>query len=230
VEKFKYMFEAFFDLEKNNLVEQNDIEAFVEKMRAYAGWEKGSKQAAHLKDVEATFYECVQDQIKAEYLAEDGDPEEAQLPWDEAFKRHEKIDVSQMNLTQWLNMWGRLCYKSAGIADFPIWVQLLPDILFQVMDRDQDGILSYNEVKNFYHQFVGIGNEEELNRISKEGYRVLTANGDYILNRNHYFFCFANFLLGKSIYGPGKYIFGVFDNRELNESYKVIYNVDETDD
>ena len=54
--------------QQNNLVEQNDIEAFVEKMRAYAGWEKGSKQAAHLKDVEATFYECVQDQIKAEYL------------------------------------------------------------------------------------------------------------------------------------------------------------------
>ena len=71
------------------------------------------------------------------FSAEDGDPEEAQLPWDEAFKRHEKIDVSQMNLTQWLNMWGRLCYKSAGIADFPIWVQLLPDILFQVMDRDR---------------------------------------------------------------------------------------------
>ena len=44
------------------------------------------------------------------------------------------------------------------------------------------------------------------------------------MNRTNYMFCFANFLLGKSIYGPGKYIFGVFDNREIDESYKVVYD------
>ena len=44
-----------------------------------------------------------------------------------------------------------------------------------------------------------------------------------IFCREHYFFCFANFLLGRDIYGPGKYIFGVFDNRELEQSYKVQY-------
>ena len=37
-------------------------------------------------------------------------------------------------------------------------------------------------------------------------------------------FCFANFLLGRDIYGPGKYIFGVFDNREMSETFKVKYN------
>ena len=36
-------------------------------------------------------------------------------------------------------------------------------------------------------------------------------------------FCFANFLLGKGIYGPGKYLFGTFDNREIDEKYKVVY-------
>ena len=42
--------------------------------------------------------------------------------------------------------------------------------------------------------------------------------------REHYFFCFANFLLGRDIYGPGKYIFGVFDNREIDHTYMVKYN------
>jgi hypothetical protein len=40
-------------------------------------------------------------------------------------------------------------------------------------------------------------------------------------------FGFANFLLGRDIYGPGKYIFGVFDNRELNQAFKVKYNADD---
>jgi hypothetical protein len=30
-------------------------------------------------------------------------------------------------------------------------------------------------------------------------------------------------LLGRTIYGPGKYIFGVFDNRELEEQFKIKY-------
>ena len=54
----------------------------------------------------------------------------------------------------------------------------------------------------------------------------MTANGDYKLNKENYDFCFANFLLGKGIYGPGKYVFGVFDNRELDEKFPIIYNED----
>ena len=95
---------------------------------------------------------------------------------------------------------------------------------FCMSNSTEDGVASFGEVKNFYRHFVGLEDADDLDRIAKEGYRVMTANGDYVLNREHYFFCFANFLLGKSIYGPGKYIFGVFDNRELDESYKINYN------
>ena len=38
-------------------------------------------------------------------------------------------------------------------------------------------------------------------------------NGDYKLDYKSYQLLFSNFLLGKTIYGPGKYLFGVFDNR-----------------
>ena len=64
--------------------------------------------------------------------------EEAMVSWDEAFKRFKAFDVSKMNLQQWLNMWGKLCHKSAGISDFPIWVQILPHILFKLMDKDSN--------------------------------------------------------------------------------------------
>ena len=52
----------------------------------------------------------------------------------------------------------------------------------------------------------------------------MLQNEGYMLNQENYLFCFANFLLGRDIYGPGKYIFGVFDNREMNEKYQIIYN------
>ena len=80
-----------------------------------------------------------------------------------------------MNLQQWLNMWGRLSYGSAGISDFPIWVQLLPELFFHVIDRDQDGILSFQEFKNFYKYCIGIQDPAQLEKVCNEGYRAMTA-------------------------------------------------------
>ncbi len=75
--------------------------------------------------------------------------------------------------------------------------------------------------------------------------------GDHKLTMENFNFCFANFLvsiannillqyhlakdklsttccfppvfyqLGRSIYGPGKYIFGCFDNSDIDETYQV---------
>ena len=56
---------------------------------------------------------------------------------------------------------------------------------------------------------------------------IFIQNGDYKLTRENYDFVFANFLLGKDIYGPGKYIFGAFDNREIDEIFPVKYNDDD---
>ena len=44
--------------------------------------------------------------------------------------------MTSISLIQWLNMWGRLTYGSAGLSDFPCWVQTLPQIFFKVIDRD----------------------------------------------------------------------------------------------
>jgi len=230
VTKFTYMFKAFFDIEENGLIEHDDILAFGERMIRYTGWAKDSVKAHHMNDVLNTFHECVRDQVKAEYLSEDTTDEDCLIPWEEAFKNYTKVQfnaVPRMSLKQWLNMWGRLCHGSAGIADFPIWVQLLPELFFEVADRDGDGLISKDELKKFYEIISGIDDPKTLERTTNEGYRALTANGDYKLNKQNYLFAFANFLLAKGIYGPGKYLYGTFDNREIDETYKVIYTADE---
>jgi len=226
VEKFTYLFTAFFDAGlKNGLIEKDDIDAFTEKLRIYTGWDKQSKQYLELSDVNATFHECIIDQLRAEFQAKEVPAEEEMISWEDAFERYSNDRAGKsMNLQQWLNMWGRLCRGSAGISDFPIWVQLLPDMLFRVIDRDCDGILNFDEFKNFYRLLIGIQDPLELEKVCQEGYRAMTANGHYKLTKQNYYFVFANFLLGKDIYGPGKFVFGVFDNSNIDEKYIVKYN------
>lgn len=223
------MFSAFFDIEENGLIEQDDIFAFGERMCLFTGWAKDSAQNLRMIDILNTFYECVRDQAKAEYLNEETAEEDCMIPWEEAFNRYKEVqfnEVPRMSLKQWLNMWGRLCHGSAGISDFPIWVQLLPELFFEVADRDGDGLLSKDELKNFYCKISGITEPKTLERTTNEGYRALTANGDYKLTKQNYLFAFANFLLAKGIYGPGKYLYGTFDNREIDETYTVNYNAE----
>jgi len=226
VVKFTYMFDAFFDIEKNGLLEEDDLDAFVNKIVKYLSIESNSKRYYRLQDVKNSFWDCIKDQLIREYKADEGAPDEALISWEEAFKRATNVDTSCMTLKQWLNMWGRLCYGSAGISDFPIWVQLLPSVFFDVMDKDGDNQVSMEDIKQFYGEFVGV-DSNEVKKVTDAGFRQMTANGDYKLNREHYFFCFANFLLGRDIYGPGKYIFGVFDNRELDHTYMVKYNAED---
>ena len=60
------------------------------------------------------------------------------------------------------------------ISGFPIWVSLLGIIFFEIIDRDEDGILEFDEISNYYKGIVGV-KDEDLYVVSKEGYRALTA-------------------------------------------------------
>ncbi len=57
--------------------------------------------------------------------------------WDTALT-YKAPKVTSVSLQQWLNMWGRLTYCAAGLGDFPIWVQMLPNIFFDVIDLDSE--------------------------------------------------------------------------------------------
>ena len=93
--------------------------------------------------------------------------------WGDAL-RPIKINTDDITLTQWLNMWGRLCRGAAGISGFPFWVQLLGLVFFDTIDQDEDGILGFEEVKKYYLEVAGV-RKENLDKVAAEGYRVLTA-------------------------------------------------------
>jgi len=221
IEKFTYMFNSFFDdANGDGLLQKADVDALIERLRVYRGWTTNSENYNRIRDVMYSFYDCLADQVRQEKFC--SSEAKGFDSWAEAKSKYD-TSVDDITLNQWLNMWGRLCRGTAGISGFPFWVQLLGIIFFEVIDRDEDGLLEFEEIQNYYKGLVGV-KQDDLYVVAKEGYRVLTANGGYILNKDNYLFCFANFLLGRDIYGPGKYIFGVFDNREMNETYKIIYN------
>ena len=99
------------------------------------------------------------------------------------------MDSYDVNKGQWLNMWGKLCRGSAGISGFPDWVKILGHMFFDIIDRDGDGILSYNEIKMFYAKLIGI-EEKNLEKFSTEAYRAMTA-----VRKNFIFFKVVNLIL-----------------------------------
>merc|ERR1712087_1029933 len=124
-------------------------------------------------------------------------------------------------LNEWLHMWARMCQGAAGIDDFPIWVQLIPRVIFNVICSKEGGeVISRSSLRNFYENFTGLSGDT-LDKVATEGFRSMTANGDYELDYSSYKLLFSNFLLGRTIYGPGKYVFGCFDNSDMTQKYKI---------
>ena len=89
--------------------------------------------------------------------------------------------MSSISLKSWLNMWARLCRGSAGMDDFPIWVQLLAKVLFTVIvAREGLDYISKESLKQFYEKFAGLTGED-LARTTEQGFKTATAVSAFLL-------------------------------------------------
>lgn len=219
IEKLTFFFKVFFDADGNGALDASDFTILNEKLRSIAGWDKNSEEYHRLVDNNSVFLECLLDQVKIELNLDREGLEHRS--WDEALKPN-KVVINSVTLNQWLNMWAKLCASASGINDFPIWVQLIPQMLFNVV-RGKNNLpyISKDCLRNFYENFAGIKGGE-LDKLTEQGFETMTANGDYMLNLDNYCLLFSNFMLGKTIYGPGKFLFGCFDNSDMQEKYKII--------
>jgi len=219
VVKLSYFFNKFFDSNHDHVIDLKDLSGLNARLGAVSGWGLTDPKYQTMIDANRVFMECLLDQVKMENRDAEG---LEQRSWDEALAPR-KMKVTSVSLKAWLNMWGRLCKGSAGIDDFPIWVQLIPEVLFNaIVAKEGTSLITRESLKNFYTNFIGL-DENEVEKTSTDGFRIISANGDYEVNLDHYKLLFSNFLLGRTIYGPGKYIFGCFDNRDMDEQYKVIF-------
>merc|ERR1712216_1037079 len=202
VDKLNYFFTQFFDHNQDGVIDSNDFAGLNERLRKVAGWELDDPQYLAVCDNNRVFFECLREQALAP----------------------SKMVVDSVSLNSWLHMWAKMCQGAAGIDDFPIWVQLIPRVIFNVIcSREGGEVISRSSLRNFYENFTGLSGDT-LDKVATEGFRSMTANGDYELDYSSYKLLFSNFLLGRTIYGPGKYVFGCFDNSDMTEKYKIDYN------
>ena len=115
------------------------------------------------------FWEALVDQHLME-RKEDNKPK----TWEDARKPlpadwHTSATVS---LTTWLNMWGGLCHNARGFADFPSWIRTIPDIFFDLIDRDNDGVINEEELENFFVSFLGM--KDHVKERVKDIYHEMT--------------------------------------------------------
>merc|ERR1711934_494423 len=210
----------FFDHNQDGVIDSQDFAGLNERLRKVAGWELDDPQYLAACDNNRVFFECLLEQAYAERNTEGLEDR----TWEQALAPS-KMVVDSVSLNSWLHMWARMCQGAAGIDDFPIWVQLITRVIFNVIcSKMRVDYITRESLRNFYENFSGLEGAN-LEKVATEGYRSMSANGDYELDYKSYKLLFSTFLLGRTIYGPGKYIFGCFDNRDMNEPYKIVYDM-----
>ncbi|XP_012937089.1 uncharacterized protein LOC106011552 [Aplysia californica] len=95
--------------------------------------------------------------------------------------------------------------------NLPVWLRLMPKLLFNIVDRRRQEVLTANDLEIFYKEMVHL-EADQAREVSQRAYVQMTDNGRYPLTYSSYEQLFANFLIGRTPYGPGRYIFGCFEH------------------
>ncbi|XP_052779032.1 sarcoplasmic calcium-binding proteins II, V, VI, and VII-like [Mya arenaria] len=196
-EKLQYYFNffVFSDSDGNGSLELSDLNGFMQEMYSFTGWDPDSQKARECYEVHECFFATLM----------------------------EKADkgANHINLNKWYRLWEQLIPGCTTMSNFPIWLILLPKSLFRIIDKNEDGKIDHKELANFYVQFVGIaqGNVDDLVDYAME---QMTDYGRYPLTLASYNQIFANFLIGRTPYGPGRFIFGCFEHMVQRTGYTLI--------
>lgn len=199
-EKLEYFFN-FFDSNGDSFIEHDDLHGFMKRIVDYTQWSTNSPAYNEMFGVHEAFFEILM----------------------------EKTEHNRVDLDDWLKLWSKLIHGSMGMQNFPVWLRLLPKSLFRIIDRDEDGIIREDELADFYTKFVKL-ESQEAKVVAKTAHDTMTDFGRYPLDLAGYEQIFANFLLGKTPYGPGRFIFGCFEHSPHHTKFKLIRGTDDDEE
>ncbi|XP_045165866.1 sarcoplasmic calcium-binding proteins I, III, and IV-like [Mercenaria mercenaria] len=195
-EKLEYYFN-FFDYDGNGQLELSDLDGFMKKVLEFTGWPESSAKARECYEVHECFFSTLLEKMDK--------------------TRNEKISIDK-----WLRMWEKMIPGCMSMINFPVWLRLLPRSLFRIIDKNHDGKIDEKELANFYVKFVGIP-EENVKLLASFAMEQMTDKGRYPLTLDSYNQIFANFLIGKTPYGPGRFIFGCFEHMAQRTEFQLIH-------
>lgn len=204
-EKLTRFFQVWFDSDHDGLITRKDFDVLNERILKYTGWKAGSAHIRVLSALHNSFWTCLLESAhKTDYF-------------------HEKVSV---DLNTWLDLWGSMVDGAMSMRNFPYWVQLLPAVMFLIIDRNEDGLIDKNELRRFYHELLG-GDASKVDSFADLAFKRMTANGDFELTNELYAMVFANFILGRNKVGPGQYVLGMMKGVGEEEPIRLLLPTEE---
>ncbi|CAH0562000.1 unnamed protein product [Brassicogethes aeneus] len=187
--KFSHFFTCLLDHDQDDLISEQDFETLIERLRHFADWSVNSTEFNILREVERGFIETFLHDITDDKMG------------------FQVNDLTYITKEGWLYKWSELICGSRNLSDFPIWLQFFVKVLFQVINRSGNGIITRDELSSFYSSVLCL-DSVKVGEILDHAYQAMTSNGDHPLIFKAYRLCFANYLLGRYPNGPGQYILG----------------------
>ncbi|ESO83139.1 hypothetical protein LOTGIDRAFT_236745 [Lottia gigantea] len=200
--KLEYYFN-FFDADGNKSLDMNDFKLLMEKILDYTSWESDSIEGKECYEVCHVFYEVMTDKAERDQAG------------------------GKVELKVWFDLWNKLLPGCKGLGNLPIWLRRLTPTLFKIIDYKEDGVIDIEELACFYQKMVGLP-EDVAQKRAIDGFKQMTDNGRYNLDIHGYEQIFANFLIGRTLLGPGRYIFGCFEDKV--EPFQILQPAVEEDD
>ncbi|GFS10478.1 sarcoplasmic calcium-binding proteins II, V, VI, and VII [Elysia marginata] len=188
-EKLLYYF-RFLEPDEDGVLDASSMTRLLEKIFKYTGWSQEDRRAIQCLEVHEAIFEIL-------------------------FEKAEETggERGKASLATWYAIWSHMLLGVKGMSGFPIWLRLMPKLLFEMIDRDGDEKISAEELLTFHHKLVVPQESPEvLKERSTAAFNQMTDNGAHPLDYQGFEQVFANFLIGRTPYGPGKYIFGCFSH------------------
>jgi len=195
-EKLEYYFRFLCPSEAGYLDPQS-ITKFMNKVLEFTGWEEDGRLAKECREVHVAFFEVLFEKSK----------EEATL----VSTKNIDMTLDKCSKDIWLAMWSHMLTGAMGISNFPIWLRLMPKYLFKMIDRSDKGYLTADDLAVYYRDMIHL-EEDQVRKVADKAYEQMTDGGKWPLTLESYEQLFANFLIGRTPYGPGRYIFGCFEH------------------
>ncbi|XP_035707021.1 uncharacterized protein LOC110849171 isoform X1 [Folsomia candida] len=208
--KFTHFFSHVLDMNKDDVISAEDFVALNQRIRHYIEWSSECIEFHILKEVHSGFLECFLNQ-----------------PLDDTsgmyYCNAERETRQNVNIDEWLDVWGFLLNSARTLEALPLWLQYFPKILFQVINKSGSGTISREELRAFYTMFLGI-DFRVVNETLDSIYSAMTDNGRNKISYTLFKLCFSNFLFGKYPHGPGQYVFGICSKDSLDCPFPIDYS------
>ncbi|XP_013420856.1 sarcoplasmic calcium-binding proteins I, III, and IV [Lingula anatina] len=126
--KLRHVFDIFYDINKDGVIEWKDFKIAIEKICDLHGWPQGRE-----KHTTAT--------------------ETMQEIWKALLKYADKNKDKKVSTEEWYLMWTESIKASKNTGALPDWVNRYREFMFYVNDTSGDDIIDMNEYKTVYKSY-----------------------------------------------------------------------------